>query len=224
MVQTAGNWSDWVGVMVTSHFDLVLGLLWAPRGPKRACFGPKMHFWGPWRSWEGPRGPDSVPTAANWSDWIGVMVTTHFGLVLDLLWAPRAPKRACFGPKRPSWGSSRDSEAPPWARFGPNCRQLVRLGWSHGYHTLCPGIGPPLGPFWGPWRSWEGHRGPDLVPTAANWSDWVGVMVTSHFGLVLGLFLAQGAPKGPVLALNASFGGPGWTRRVPGARFGPTCL
>ena len=57
LVPTAANWSDWVGVMVTSHFGLVLGLLWAPRVPKRARFGPKCPFWGPWRSWEGPREP-----------------------------------------------------------------------------------------------------------------------------------------------------------------------
>ena len=109
MVPTAANWSDWVGVMVTSHFGLVLGLLWAPRGPKRARFGPKMPFWGPWRSWEGHRGPDLVPTAANWSDWVGVMVTSHFGLILGLLWAKKGlfwpiialmgPKRAHLGPK-----------------------------------------------------------------------------------------------------------------------------
>ena len=150
MAPTAANWSDWVGVMVTTHFAPVLGLPWAPRGPKRARFGPERPFWGSPRVFEGPRGPDLVPTVASWSDWVGVMVTTHFGLVLGLLWAPRGPKRARFGPK------------------------------MH---------------FWGPWRSWEGPRGPDLVPTAANWSDRVGVMVTSHFGLVSSLFLSARGPK-----------------------------
>ena len=65
--------------------------------------------------------------------------------------------------------------------------------------------GPQKGSFWlqkallgapevlgGPW-------GPDLVPTAPNWSDWVGVMVTTHFGLVLGLFLAPGNPKRAII-------------------------
>ena len=34
------------------------------------------------------------------------------------------------------------------AIFGLNCRRLVRLGWTHGYHRLWPGIlifGPILG-------------------------------------------------------------------------------
>ena len=148
------------------------GPLLHSRAPKTARFGPERPFWGSWRSSEGPRGPDLVPTAANWSDWVGVMVTTHFGLVLGLFWVPRGPKRT---------------------RFGPKC------------------------PFWGSWRSLEGLRGPDLVPTAANWSDWVGVMVTKHFGLVLGLFWVPRdtkrarlgpkcpflAPKGPIWGQNS---------------------
>ena len=92
--------------MVTRHFDLVSGLFWVPRVPKRACFGPKMPFWGPQRDLEGPEGPDLVPTAANWSDWAGIMVTRH--LVSGRFWAPREPKRARFGPKFPFWGSQTD--------------------------------------------------------------------------------------------------------------------
>ena len=49
-----------------------------------------------------------VPTAANWSDWAGIMVTKHFDLVFGVFrapWAPRAPKRARFGPKRAQIGS-----------------------------------------------------------------------------------------------------------------------
>ena len=32
---------------------------------------------------------------------------------------------------------------------------------------------------------------PDLVPTATDWSDWAGITVTTHFGLVSG-------PEAPV--------------------------
>ena len=60
-----------------------------------------MPFWGPQRDSEGPRGPDLVPTAADWSDWVRIMVTTHFGLVSGLFWAPSGPKRAHLGPKCP---------------------------------------------------------------------------------------------------------------------------
>ena len=79
----------------------LLGPLLHSRAPKRARFGPERPFWGSPRVLEGPRGPDLVPTAANWSDWVGVMVTKHFGLVLGLFWVPRDTKRTRFGPKCP---------------------------------------------------------------------------------------------------------------------------
>ena len=117
------------------------------------------------------------------------------------------------------------------ARFGPNCCRLVRLGWSHGYHTLWPGIGPFLGPqgpqkgpfcpkcsLWGSWRSSEGTEGPYWVPTPSGCCAWVGLMVTTDFGLVSSLFLAAilifgpiWAPRGPKkghLELNWALLGP----------------
>ena len=73
-----------------------------PKGAFQKCsFGPKRAFWGLQRSLEGLWVPDLVPTAADWSNRIGFMVTTHFGLVLGFFWAPRDPKRARFGPKCP---------------------------------------------------------------------------------------------------------------------------
>ena len=35
---------------------------------------------------------------------------------------------------------------PLGARFGPDYHQYARLGWTHGYNTLWPDIGPLLGP------------------------------------------------------------------------------
>ena len=107
----------------------------------------------------------------------------------------------------------------------PKLFYTVYLGGTHPYHTLGP-LNRPLrhsralqkGPFgpkrpcWGPHRVSEGPGGPDLVPIAANWSDWVKLMVTTHFGLLLGLFWAQGPPKGPFLAQKAPFGGQIWIR------------
>ena len=46
----------------------------------------------------------------------------------------------------------------------------------------------PERPFLGPWRSSEGPGWTDLVPTARDWSAWVGFMVTKHFDLVSGPF------------------------------------
>ena len=72
-----------------------------------------------------------VKNAPNWSDWVGVMVTTHFGLVLGLLWAPRGPKgpqKGPFWPEMPLLVALEVLGGPPGARYGPNCCQLVRLG------------------------------------------------------------------------------------------------
>ena len=74
MVPTAHDWPVWVGVMLTTHFDLVSSPFWAPRGPKRDRFGPKCPFWGPRRSSEGPEGPDLVPTAPDWPALAGHML------------------------------------------------------------------------------------------------------------------------------------------------------
>ena len=64
--------------------------------PKGLILAPK----GPQRDLGSPEGPDLVPTAANWSDWAGIMVTRHVDLVSGLFLAARALKRAFFGPKR----------------------------------------------------------------------------------------------------------------------------
>ena len=56
----------------------------------------------------------------------------------------------------------------------------------------------PERPFWGPWRSSVGPRGPDLVPTLPNWLVCVGLMVITHFDPVSGPFWTpRGPKKGP---------------------------
>ena len=71
--------------------------------------------------------------------------------------------------------------------------------------------GPQKGPFW-PRKALlgapEGLGGPDLVPTAADWSDWVGIMVTTLWPCIEPLLGPQGHQKSPVLALNDPFGVP----------------
>ena len=46
-------------------------------------------------------GPPGTTFGPNWSDWAGIMVTTHLGLVWGLFWATRDPKRAFLASKRP---------------------------------------------------------------------------------------------------------------------------
>ena len=153
---------------------------------------------------------------------IGVyyMIISHVGPLWGLFRYTRGAQKGQFGLKQTLTGR-KASEHPRGARFSPNCCQLVWLSWNHGYHTLWPCIGPfwaprdtkrarfgPKCPFWGSQRSSEGPRGPDLVHTAADWSDWVEIMVATHFGLVSGLFWASRDTK------NAHFG-------PQGAQIGP---
>ena len=57
-----------------------------------------------------PGGPDLDLTAMGWSNWVGLMVTTHFDLVSRLLLQPRAhcPLPISHCPLRP--------RAPLWAK------------------------------------------------------------------------------------------------------------
>ena len=67
--------------------------------------GPKRPLWGPWRSSEGPKGPDSVPTVTGWSNWVGNIHIMCPGPKEDLYGTSGVPKRAHFGPV---WNRIRD--------------------------------------------------------------------------------------------------------------------
>ena len=91
MVSKAWNQIKSLDLIHIMHFGPLTDLYGTPGAPKKGSFGPQKAFFG-------PPEPDLVPTAADWSNAIGHMVTTHFGLVSALFWAPWGPKRASFGP------------------------------------------------------------------------------------------------------------------------------
>ena len=123
--------------------------------------------------------------------------------------APKGP----FGLKQALTGR-KALEARLGARFGSNCCKLVRLGWSHSCHTL----------LWGSGMDSEGPRGPDLVPTAADWSAWAAIIVYHTLWPGIGPLLGPlGPQKGsfwPKMRLGEVLEG---LRGPPGARFGPNC-
>ena len=90
-----------------------------PQGAQKGPFGPKQTL----ELLSAPEEADLVPTSADWSDWVEIMVTTHFGLVSGLFWAPRDSKRARFGPKCPFWR----------AQKGPNSKlsQTYRVTYQN---------------------------------------------------------------------------------------------
>ena len=70
----------------------------------------------------GPYEASLVPTSVDWSDRVVIMVTTHFGLLSGLAWAP---KKGHLGPKGPFWS--------PWRAWkGPGGPDLMdgRDGWD----------------------------------------------------------------------------------------------
>ena len=137
------------------------------------------------------------------------MVTTHFGLVSGIFWAPSGPIRAHFGPKCPLLGPIGPKIGPQFkivanllcdhSKSATNCFRLVWLGWNHGYHNLWPCIGPswalrapkracfgPERPFWGPQRDLEGQIWSQLPRIGlTGLESWL-----PHFGLVSSLSLA----------------------------------
>ena len=107
MGPSATGWSNWVGrihIMCSGPFRDHYG---TPGAPKRARFGPERPFWEPWRSLGSPGKPDLDLTAMGWSNWIGLMVTTHFDLVSVVFVGAKGPKRPFFGPTFPFWGLQR---------------------------------------------------------------------------------------------------------------------
>ena len=66
---------------------------------KKGSFGPKVPLLVALEALGGRRGPYLVTTVTGCSVCVGIMVTTHFGLILGLFWAAKDLKRDCFGPK-----------------------------------------------------------------------------------------------------------------------------
>ena len=60
----------------------------------------------------------------------------------------------------------------------------------------------------GPFGSSEGPSGPDLLPTALEWSEGVKLRVTTHFDLISGPFRGPRNPKRAIWAQSLNFNGP----------------
>ena len=173
LVPTAADWSAWLGIIVPHTLWPGIKPLLAPRSPKRACFGPKCPFWGSWKDSEGPREPDSVPTATGCSAYVGLMVG---GLFL----AARGPKSPRFSSECPFFGPCGPNMGPKIkivARKRLDTRPKFVVTMSPAQAQQPEGVGtlrgPPglpkeafwaktgilgqNGPFWGPWGT---RRGP----------------------------------------------------------------
>ena len=128
---------------------------------------------GPQRDSKGPWGPDLIPTAANWSDWVGIMVTTNFGLVLGPLLDPEGPKEGPFWHKMTLFGPKRANMGPKFKML--QTYRVVNLQEKGTQPMKKKSILPILnlvlywapcgskrdiydqdGYFWGPWGSRKG--------------------------------------------------------------------
>ena len=147
------------GVM-QSH-RLVPGALRGLMGPLEGHLGPKRALLG---SLGAQKRPDTrpkcvatmTPTQLDQSAAIGTKSGPKSGPLgpSDDL---RGLQKGSFWPRKALLGAPEVLGGPRGFRFGPNCRRLVHLGWTHGYHTLWPGIRPlpgprglQKGPFWLP--------------------------------------------------------------------------
>ena len=88
-----------------------------------AIFLANLRYFWPWRSSEGPKGPDLVPTATGWSNWVGNIHIMFSGPLRDIYGTPGAPRRARFGP----------TPSVSWPNFGS------KKNWSEYRQVRCPG-------------------------------------------------------------------------------------
>ena len=107
----------------------------------------------------GPGGSDLVPTAAVWSTWVGLMATTHFGLVSVLFRAPGGSKRAPFGPKCPFSAKLRPLAATIRPNINPKCVVTMSLTQADQLAAVGTKSGP-LGPSDDLRGLQKGHFGP----------------------------------------------------------------
>ena len=76
-----------------------LGSYKYPQRPKKALLGALEVLGGPWRSLEGPKGPNLVLTVTTgWSKWVGNIYIMCSGPFRDLYGTPGAPRRTYFVP------------------------------------------------------------------------------------------------------------------------------
>ena len=87
-------------------------------------------------SLEGPKGPNLV---CQWLVQLGGSHPYH------VLWPLKRPLRHSWGPQTGLFWPQNALLGAPEVLGGPNCHRLVNLGWTHGHHTLWPGIGSLLG-------------------------------------------------------------------------------
>ena len=153
MVSKAWNQIKSLDLIHIMHFGPLTDLYGTPGAPKKGSFGPQKAFFG-------PPEPDLVPTAADWSNAIGHMVTTHFGLVSALFWAPWGPKRAIFGPFGGLRGPRRAPEDQIWSQLPPAPPPGLHSWLPHTLAWSRPSSGPP----WAP-------KGPVLAQNVPFWGQ-----------------------------------------------------
>ena len=89
----------WIRLSQTDQ-PVAVGPKVGPPGPYKTLWGPQKALLGAPEVLGGLRGTRFGP---NCHRFVGLVITTHFGLVSGLFWAPRGPKRVRFGPKCPFW-------------------------------------------------------------------------------------------------------------------------
>ena len=146
--------------------------------PQRACFGPKYPFWGSWRYSVSPVGPDLVPTPTGCCAWVGLMVTTDFGLVSSLFLAaififgpilgPTWSKKGTFRAKLGAFGASGCHEEAHYheSNLGTAAGGSWDQTWLPGALRVPPR--PPKGAFWAKTSSFGAPGGQEEVQYQAK--------------------------------------------------------
>ena len=153
MVPTAPDWAAWVGIMVTTHFDLVSGPFQVPGGPKRAFWPRSLNFHGP-ISWATffcfknrlvgcPEHRSGMPCSSS-------TVIAHMEPPSSRK-RPKTGKKGPFGPQKTLLGAPELLGGPRVASLGPNGHRLVRLMVTTHFELVSGLCWAPRGPKWPIW-------------------------------------------------------------------------
>ena len=121
--------------MVKTHFDLISGPFWAQGALKGLDLAPKGPFGGPEvlsRAQVGQIWSQLHPNGLQGLNIWSPHTLTRYQAPLG----PRGILKGSFWPRKTLLGTQEVLVGPQWARFGPNCPRMARLGWTHAHHTL----------------------------------------------------------------------------------------
>merc|ERR1719397_2401936 len=124
----------------------ILSLHFSRKGPKRAILPGLLKFCGPilgQNCFQSEYRRVGCPDHRNGTPCSYIAITANLEPPSSRKWSKTGQKGLVWAQSAPFGGPGGPWRAPR-TRFGHYCHCLLRLCWTHGYHTLWTNIGPLL--------------------------------------------------------------------------------